>query len=292
MTAIDTPISAGAEVVCAGLVHVYTSEQGPVVALRNADLVVEAGEMLAIVGPSGSGKTTLTMLLAGLLQPTAGSVLIGGQDITQLDATSLSRLRATELSLLLQDPLRNLLPYATVSQNVSFAARGARRRGWPLRWSTEELVQRMGLGELADRPVYRLSAGQQNRAAIASALATSPRVLLADEPTGQLDPHSRDTVIAALRDARELSGATVIVVTHELAVSEALPRSLAIENGAIGAEGRGAERFAVVGGSGTIQLPPEALARYPSGTLLTVDLDAGGIVLRARGDRSGEVGDA
>ena len=152
MTPIDTPILASAEVVCAGLVHVYTSEQGPVVALRNADLVVEAGEMLAIVGPSGSGKTTLMMLLAGLLQPTAGSVLIGGQDITQLDAASLSRLRATELSLLLQDPLRNLLPYATVSQNIGFAARGARRRGWPLRWSTEELVQRMGLGELAGRP--------------------------------------------------------------------------------------------------------------------------------------------
>jgi putative ABC transport system ATP-binding protein len=292
MTSIDTPISAGAEVVCAGLVHVYAGEQGPVVALRNADLVVEGGEMLAIVGPSGSGKTTLMMLLAGLLHPTAGSVLVGGQDITQLDAPSLSRLRATELSLLLQDPLRNLLPYATVSQNISFAARGARRRGWALRWSPEELVQRMGLGELADRPVYRLSAGQQNRAAIASALATSPRVLLADEPTGQLDPHSRDMVIAALRDARELSGATVIVVTHDPAVSEALPRSLAIENGAIGAEGRGAERFAVVGGSGTIQLPPEVLARYPSGTLLTVDLDAGGIVLRARDGSSGKGGDA
>jgi ABC-type lipoprotein export system ATPase subunit len=291
MTLIDAPTSAGAKVVCAGLVHVYTSEQGPVVALRNADLVVEAGEMLAIVGPSGSGKTTLMMLLAGLLQPTAGSVLIGGRDITQLDPASLSRLRATELSLLLQDPLRNLLPYATVSQNISFAARGARRRGWSLRWSPRELVERMGLGELADRPVSELSGGQQNRAAIASALATSPRVLLADEPAGQLDPQSRDMVIDALRDARELSGATVIVVTHDLAVSEALPRSLAIENGAIGAEGRGAERFAVVGGSGTIQLPPEVLALYPSGTLLTVELDVDGVVLRAREDRAEEAGD-
>ncbi len=213
MTSVETQVSAGADVVCAGLVHVYPSEQGPVAALRNADLMVKAGEMLAIVGPSGSGKTTLMLLLSGVLQPTAGSVLIGGRDITQLDASSLSRLRATELSLLLQDPLRNLLPYATVIQNISFAARGARRRGWPLRWSTGELMERMDLAGLADRPVYRLSAGQQNRAAIASALATSPRVLLADEPTGQLDPHSRDMVIAALHGARELSGATVIVVT-------------------------------------------------------------------------------
>jgi ABC-type lipoprotein export system ATPase subunit len=292
MTSTETQPSAGAEVVCAGLVHVYASEQGPVVALRNADLVVKAGEMLAIVGPSGSGKTTLMSLLSGLLQPTAGSVLIGGQDITGLGAASLSRMRATEISLLLQDPLRNLLPYATVTQNISFAARGARRRGWPLRWSTEELLERMGLAELADRAVYRLSAGEQNRAAIAGALATSPRVLLADEPTGQLDPHSRDMVIAALRDARELSGATVIVVTHDRAVSEALPRSLAIEHGAVGAEGRGAERFAVVAGGGTVQLPPEILARYPSGTLLTVDLDAGGIVLRPRQESSGESDDA
>ncbi|MGI8713392.1 MAG: ABC transporter ATP-binding protein [Solirubrobacteraceae bacterium] len=272
--------------------HVFPSEQGPIAALRDVDLVVRAGEMLAIVGPSGSGKTTLMSLLSGLLQPTAGSVLIAGQDITQLDASALSHLRATELSLLLQDPLRNLLPYATVAQNVSFAARGARRRGWPLRWSTEELVESMGLAELAKRPVYRLSGGQQNRAAIASALATSPRLLLADEPTGQLDPHSRDMVIAALRDARELSGATVIVVTHDMAVSEALPRSLAIANGAIGAEGRGAERFAVVGGSGTIQLPPEILARYPSGTLLTVRFDAGGIALRPRRESPEEASDA
>jgi putative ABC transport system ATP-binding protein len=282
MTSIETSMPTGADVVCVGLVQVFASEEGPIAALRNADLVVKAGEMLAIVGPSGSGKTTLMSLLSGLLQPTAGSVLIDGQDITQLDAASLSRMRATELSLLLQDPLRNLLPYATTRQNIDFAARGARRRGWPLRWSTEEIVERMGLTDVADRPVYRLSGGQQNRAAIASALATSPRVLLADEPTGQLDPHNRDMVIAALRDAGELSGATVIVVTHDRAVSEALPRSLAIENGAIGAEGRGAERFAVVGGSGTIQLPPEILARYPSGTLLAVTLDADGIVLRPR----------
>ena len=99
-------------------------------------------------------------------------------------------------------------------------------------------------------------------------------------------------VIAALRDARELSGATVIVVTHDRAVSEALPRSLAIENGAIGAEGRGSERYAVVSGSGTIQLPAEILARYPSGTLLDVDLDDGGIVLRPRHDSPEGAGSA
>jgi putative ABC transport system ATP-binding protein len=287
MTPTETAQTFGAEVVCAGIVHVYGSEQGPVAALRDVDLVVQAGEMLAIVGPSGSGKTTLMSLLSGLLVPTAGSVFIAGQDITALDEPGLSRLRATELSLLLQDPLRNLLPYATVTENVAFAARGARRRGWPLRWDAEELVDSMGLSHLADRPVHRLSGGEQNRAAIASALATSPRVLLADEPTGQLDPDSRDSVIAALGAARELSGATVIVVTHDMAVATALPRSLAIANGAIGAEGRGSERFAVVGGGGTMQLPAEVLARYPSGTLFAVRMENGEIVLSPR-DASGD----
>jgi putative ABC transport system ATP-binding protein len=282
MTVTESAPATEAEVVCAGVVHVYLSEQGPVAALRNVDLVVGAGEMLAIVGPSGSGKTTLMSLLSGLMAPTAGSILIAGQDITRLDEPGLSRLRATQLSMLLQDPLANLLPYATVTENVAFAARGARRRGWPLRWTAEELVERLGMGDLGARPVHRLSAGQQNRAAIASALATSPRVLLADEPTGQLDPDSRDSVITALREARELSGATVIVVTHDSTVATALPRSLAISHGAIGAEGRGAERFAVVGGGGTVQLPPEIAARHPSGTLLTIRMADGEIILSPR----------
>ncbi len=270
----------GAEVVCAGVVHVYPGEDGPIAALRNVELVVEAGEMLAIVGPSGSGKTTLMSLLSGLLKPTAGSVRIAGQELTRMDETAISNLRATELAMLLQDPLRNLLPYATVLENVNFAARGARRRRWPLRWQPQELVQRLGLAGVADKPVWQLSAGEQNKAAIASALSTSPRVLLADEPTGQLDPVSRDAVIESLREAREFSGATVIVVTHDIEVATALPRSIAISHGVIGAEGRGDRRFAVVGSDGGIQLPAEVINRYPAGTLFEVRLGEDTIELR------------
>src|SRR5579871_75214 len=174
---------AGADVLCTGIVHVYPGEERPIVALRNVDLQVHSGEMLAIVGPSGSGKTTLLSLLSGLLRPTAGRVSIAGHDIAQLEESALSRLRATELALLLQDPMRNLLPYATPVENVAFAQRGARRRRWPLRWAPAELVERLGLQPLAGRPVHQLSGGEQKRVAIASALATSPRVLLADEPT-------------------------------------------------------------------------------------------------------------
>lgn len=271
---------AGAEVICAGLVHVYAGETEPIVALRNVDLEVRPGEMLGIVGPSGSGKTTLLSLLSGLLTPTAGRVIVAGKDIARLDERGLGALRATELALLLQDPLDNLIPYASALDNVGFAQRGSRRRRWPLRWSPAELVERLGLGQVARRPVHQLSAGEQKRVAIASALATSPRVLLADEPTAQLDGAGRDAVIDSLREAHEFSGATVIVVTHDGAVAQALPRSLTISHGVIGSEGRAGRRFAIVGRDGTIQLPAEIVAVYPPGTLLEVALDGAVVELR------------
>lgn len=277
--AMPAESTRGAAVICAGVMHVYSGEEGAIAALRNVELTVSAGEMLAIVGPSGSGKTTLMSLLGGLMQPTAGTVRIGAHDLGRLDARALARLRATELALLLQDPLQNLLPYATVLENVTFAARGARRRGWPIRLQPHELVQRLGLDAVADQPVHRLSAGQQNRAAIASALATSPRVLLADEPTGHLDPVGRDAVIASLCEARELTGATVIVVTHDLGVADSLPRSITISGGVIGAEGRGDRRFAVVGSDGSLQLPPDVLRQFPAGTLFEVAIDSGRVEL-------------
>src|SRR5579875_3085439 len=164
MSPAEAPIQdppAGAEVICAGVVHFYQGEDTPIVALRNVELHVRAGEMLAVIGPSGSGKSTLLSLLGGLLRPTAGAIIIGEHDMARLDARGLGRLRATELALLLQDPLQNLLPYATTMENLVFAQRGARRRRWPLRWSADELIETFGLGSIARRPVHRVSAGQQ-----------------------------------------------------------------------------------------------------------------------------------
>jgi ABC-type lipoprotein export system ATPase subunit len=266
------PVTETADVLCAGVVQLYPGEEGPIVALRNVELEVRTGEMLAIVGPSGSGKTTLLSLLSGMLRPTAGKVLVGGHDMARLSERGVSRLRSTELGLLLQEPLHNLIPYATPLHNLAFARRGARRRGWPMRWDPAELIETFGLQRVADRPVYQLSSGEQQRVAIASALAPSPRVLLADEPTCQLDPRGRESVIESLRIAHELSGATIIVVTHDSAVAEALPRALAISHGVIASEGRGGRRFAVVNRDGTVQLPAEVAARYPAGTLFHVSV--------------------
>ncbi len=271
---------AGAEVICAGVVHVYPGQDGPIVALRNVDLHVRAGEMLAINGPSGSGKSTLLALLSGLMAPTAGAILVGEHNMALLDGRGLSALRATELALLLQDPLQNLLPYATALENLAFVQRGARRRGWPLRWSPGDLIDAFGLGHVARRPVHHISGGEQQRVAIASAMATSPRVLLADEPTARLDPAGRDAVIDNLRRAHELTGATVIIVTHDIALAAALPRALGIAHGVVGSERRAGRRFAVAGRDGSVQLPSEIAARFAPGTVFAVTLDEDVVRLR------------
>jgi ABC-type lipoprotein export system ATPase subunit len=277
----DAPLAAsGADVVCAGLVHVYAGEEEPIVALRNVDLIVRGGEMLALLGPSGSGKSTLLSLLSGLLRPTGGNVLVAGHDLSRMDERELSRLRSTELALLLQEPLHNLLPYATASENLSFAQRGARSRRWPLRFTPEELIDVFELGGIARRPVHQLSGSEQQRVAMASVISTSPRVVLADEPTCQLDRVGRDGLIDALRRAHDLTGATVIVVTHDPAVAAALPRTLTITHGVVGAEGRRGRNFAVIGRDGAVRLPPDIALKYPPGTLFRVAVDDNVVELR------------
>jgi ABC-type lipoprotein export system ATPase subunit len=278
-------------VICQGVVHIYPGEERPIVALRDVELEVPTGELVGLLGPSGSGKSTLLSVLSGLLRPTAGRVLVAGHDMTRLDEQGLSRLRSTELALLLQDPLQNLIPYATVAENVAFAQRGARRRRWPVRWSPNELVDLFGLEAAGQRPVYQLSSGEQQKAAMASAVATSPRVLVADEPTTNLDTAGREAVIEGLRRAHELSGATIIVATHDAITAGAFSRTLTISHGVIGAEGRGGRRFAVVGSGGAVQLPPDVAARYPAGSLFRVVVTDTAVELRPETlaeDQSGE----
>ncbi|MGE5617405.1 MAG: ABC transporter ATP-binding protein [Candidatus Woesearchaeota archaeon] len=276
----NAPATFGAEVVCLGLVHIYPGEEEPIVALRNVDLHVRPGELVGLLGRSGSGKSTLLAVLSGLLRPTAGMVSVAGHDLARLDDPGLSRLRSTELSLLLQEPLQNLVPYATAEENVAFAQRGARRRGWPLRWTAAELVDIFGLGTAAERPVYQLSAGEQQKAALAAAVATSPRVLVADEPTTSLDEAAREAVIDGLLRAHALSGATIVVATHDPLTASAFPRTVTISHGVIGSEGRGGERFALLGRDGAVQLPPEIANRYPAGSLFRIIVTDSGVELR------------
>ena len=273
--------SRGLDIHMEGIVHLYPSQEGDVVALRGVDLDVEAGEEFALLGPSGSGKSTILALLSGLHRPSAGRIRMGEYDLGRLSSSQLLRLRATEVSLVLQDPARNLLPYATAVQNVEFAQRGARARGHRPPFGAQELLEQLGMGHLAHRTVATLSGGEQQRVAIATGTAPAPRLLLVDEPTSQLDTKSRDQVVALLAQINQTLGATVVSVTHDPEVGAAMPRTVTIRDGRIGAEGRRGQEFAVVGKDGSVQLPPDVLEKLPPGTLLRVRRHASGVDLQS-----------
>jgi putative ABC transport system ATP-binding protein len=270
----------GVDIHCEGVVHLYPSPEGDVVALRGVDLDVEGGEALALLGPSGSGKSTMLALLSGLLRPSAGRIRIGSYDLPRLSNRQLLRLRATDISLVLQDPARNLLPYGTAEQNVGFAQRGARGRKRALPWSPLELLQQLGMGALAGQTVSTLSGGEQQRVAIAAGASVAPSLLLVDEPTSQLDSASRDQVISLLLKVNGELGATVVSVTHDPAVARAMPRTVSIRDGRIGAEGRRGQEYAVVGRDGSVQLPVDVLDWLPPGTLVQVHRHNQGVDLR------------
>ncbi len=272
----------GAAIHCDAVVHLYPNAGGDVVALRGVDLDVEGGTAIALLGPSGSGKSTLLALLAGLLRPSSGHVLVGSHDLTRCSNRQLLELRGNEISLMVQEPMRNLLGFATAVQNIEFAQRGVRRRRrQPLPFGPEQLLERLGMAEVAHDTVAQLSGGEQQRVAIAAAAAVAPSLLLLDEPTSELDRISRDRVLELVLTVHRELGTTLVVVTHDPAVASAMPRSVSIRDGRIGAEGRSGEEYAVVGRDGSVQLPSDVLGWIPAGTLLRVHRHSAGVDLRS-----------
>ncbi len=271
----------GVRVRCEGVVHIYpASGEGldDVVALRGVDLDVDPGEFVSLLGPSGSGKSTVLGLLAGMLRPSAGRVLIGPHDVGRMAPRSLARLRGSVVALVLQNPSRNLLAYATVRQNVAFAG--------PSGKSADELLSRLGLAAFADRVTGRLSGGEQQCVAIAAALSSGARLVLADEPTSQLDAVSRERVMGLLAQVHAEFGPTVVLVTHDASVAARSPRTVTIRDGRVGSEGVHGREYAVVGQDGSLQLPPELFEKFPPGTLLDVRRDGSEITLVPRSEES------
>ncbi|MCW2642062.1 MAG: transporter ATP-binding protein [Dactylosporangium sp.] len=269
----------GLGVACRGVVYIYRPEGHDVVALAGVDLDIAPGESVALLGPSGAGKSTLMSLLAGLLRPAAGRLTVGGHDLVHADDAELQLMRATAVGVVLQGAARNLLPYLSAEQNVRFAQRGAPQsgRGLPAPRDVLALVGLTDPGRNRLRP-QRLSPGECQRLALAVALATRPGLLLADEPTSQLDSGARDGVLAAL-DAVNRAGTTVVLVTHDPDVGRRMGRTVTIRDGRVGAEGRRGEDYAVVGHDGTIHLPQDVLRLVPPGTLLDVEARVDGTVL-------------
>jgi len=272
--------SAGDMVRCEGLVQVYGDPGQELTALRGVDLVVGEGDTIALLGPSGAGKSTLLWLLAGLLRPTAGVVEVCGRRLSDLTGRTAAELRLREVGVVLQTPGRNLLHNETATGNVLFAQGPTRRTRAVKRRRAAALLDAVGLARVAGRPAGRLSGGEQQRLALAVALANGPRLLLADEPTSQLDHESARAVVDLIRAANEDLGTTVVVVTHDPDVGAALGRTITIRDGRVGAEGQAGEDYLVVSRDGSVQLPAEVLeGTLPPGSLARAVPTADGVEL-------------
>jgi len=264
----DRP-EAGIE--CSDLVRIFTAEGVEVQALQGLNLRVRSGELVAIVGASGSGKSTLLGILSGLDKPTAGAASVAGRDLLALSARQRVDYRRRTVGFVWQQTSRNLLPYLTARENIALTMSLGRRPDRVER--SRDLLDLLEVSHCADRRPAEMSGGEQQRVAIAVGLANEPAVLLADEPTGELDEHTSADVLEAMRGVNRELGVTTLIVTHDPAVSEHVARTIQIRDGRTSTEvlrrtGRTesgdehtiAEEFAVLDRVGRLQLPPEYLS--------------------------------
>ncbi|HET8582349.1 MAG TPA: ABC transporter ATP-binding protein [Jatrophihabitans sp.] len=272
-------MSASLAVRCENLVHVYGTPGMEVAALRGVDLAVQPGETLALLGPSGAGKSTLMWHLAGLLRPTAGTVDVGGHRLAAMSAGELASFRLREVGVVLQNAGRNLLPYLSALDNVLLVQRPTRRKASVQRRRALGLLDAVGLAGVAGRRAGRLSGGEQQRLALAVALGNGPGLLLADEPTSQLDAGSAAAVVDLIKAANADLGTTVAVVTHDPTVGAALDRTVTIRDGRVGAAGFAGEEYIVVDRDGGLQLPHDLLDALPPGSLARAERLDDGIAL-------------
>lgn len=249
---------------CENLVKIYKIADLEVVALQGLDLTVRAGEMMALVGPSGSGKSSLMNILGGLDTPTAGRVRVGKYNLLELSRKQQTIYRRNEVGFVWQQTARNLLPYLTARENVELpmALNGIRPRD--RREYATYLLESVGLGERMDHRPDRLSGGEQQRVAIAVGVANKPRLLLADEPTGEVDTEAAETIFSVLHQLRDDLGVTIIIVTHDVMVAQAVDRVIGMRDGLTSTEILRTrhgdvlvsdEEFAILDRAGRLQLP-------------------------------------
>jgi len=257
-------------IACDSLVRIYQSEGIEVQALQGLDLLINAGELVAIIGASGSGKSTLLSVLSGLDVPTAGRVRVGEWDLMAMTGRERVAYRRSMVGFIWQQTARNLVPYLTATENITFPQALAGIRSSVRKHRAAELLEALGIGYCANRRPGQMSGGEQQRVAIGVALANSPEILFADEPTGELDTTSSTEVLDALRSANRDLGATVVIVTHDAGVSEHVERTVAIRDGRtssevvrhrqtdeFGDEQVIAQEFAMLDRAGRVQLPRE-----------------------------------
>jgi len=295
-------------IVCENLVKIYQVAELEVVALQGLDLTVAAGELMGIVGTSGSGKSTLLNILGGLDRPSAGRVVVyGGRNdrlvnLLKASDSDLDTYRRTMVGFVWQQTARNLIPYLSAQANIelpmTIAGMGRREKQ---AWS-QELLERVGLWEHRRHRLAQLSGGQQQRVAIAVALANKPQLLLADEPTGELDSATAREILALLREMNETYDLTTIIVTHDPAVARSVDRVVTIRDGRTSSETirrvadvetalkaglepeeiqHEYEEYVVVDAVGRLQIPPKLREEVGIGSRATLEKTEVGLLLRA-----------
>ncbi len=284
--------AAPAYVEASDLFKIYKPADLEVVALRGVDLQVAAGELVGIVGASGSGKTTLLNILAGLERPSAGGIRVGARDLLDISDRDLVEYRRREVGFVWQATGRNLVPYLNVRDNIelpqAIAGVGKRQR----RERAAELLDALQMSDKARRYPAELSGGEQQRVAIAVALANRPPLLLADEPTGELDTNMAEDVLQMLRRINRRFGVTVIIVTHYAGIARWVDRVVRIRDGRIGSESyltasyRGddgqEQEYLVVDRAGRLQLPREYVEQVSMDGLASAGIAADGSAITIR----------
>ncbi len=294
-----------AYIVCDNLVKIYKVADLEVVALQGLDLTVAPGEMLGIVGASGSGKSTLLNILGGLDGPSAGRVTVGGQDLLKLTEGALDRYRRMQVGFVWQQVARNLIPYLSARANIELPMTISGVSPWEKRARSRELLERVGLWEHRRHRLVQLSGGQQQRVAIAVALANRPSLLLADEPTGEVDSATAQSLLELFHELNKTYGLTTIIVTHDPQIARQVDRVVAIRDGKTSTETirrvsqleqamvgerqvtEGAsdqeehfQEYVVLDSAGRLQVPREQREQLGIGNRVTLEVTDEGILIR------------
>ena len=300
MSMQTTPDARAAHIIeCDSLVKIYKTPDVEVLALQGLDLTGDYGEMTAIIGNSGSGKSTFLNMLGGLDRPSAGRLLVDGKDLFKLGERELVEYKLRTVGFVWQNNARNLLPYLTATQNVMmpmlFGGEHKRRQ------RALELLDMVNMSHRKNSRLSALSGGEQQRIAIAIALANHPRLLLADEPTGAVDQKTSSAILDMLRAINRESGLTIVIVTHDQLLAKKVSRVIAIRDGKIASERIMKEsyldrlsdisalteveevqdEYAVLDKAGRLQLPADMLKKLGvAGNRVRMELKDGEIIIR------------
>ena len=224
-------------VICENLVKIFKTKEIEVLALQGLDLTIEHGEIIAIIGNSGSGKSTLLNMLGGLEKPSAGRLYVDGKDLFRLTEKELDVYKTDTVGFVWQNNARNLLPYLTALENVMVPMEfNLSSKIKNKKEKAQELLDLTGVGPRAHHKLSQLSGGEQQRVAIAIALANNPKILLADEPSGSVDTKTTDALLDMFNKINESLGTTIIIVTHDRQISKKVKRVVAISDGRISSE--------------------------------------------------------